>query len=788
MVFDSASGEPIKGAMVSIEGTDFRDFTSQKGHFVISNVPNGDYTIVITRLGYQTLKHGFGIIEGETKKIDFALSVKPIQLNEIIVTRTSLVGNKERLIKIPGSAHFLGAEDLAKFEYNDISRILREIPGINIQEEDGYGLRPNIGLRGTGVDRSQKIAIMEDGVLIAPAPYSAPAAYYFPTVGRMNSIEVRKGSSQIKYGPFTTGGAINMISTPIPADFAGRVELLYGEDEARRIHTTAGNTFKNFGFMAETFQEKVDGFKKLDGGGNTGYDKKDYTVKLSLFTDRDSRVYQQVQFKLSQTDEISNETYLGLTDADFAASPFRRYAGSQQDEMNTDHDQIQARYFIKPSDNIDVTTTIYRNEFKRNWYKLDKVRATATGNAVGISRILAEPETYAREYDIITGQTSPNDNALIVKANNRQYYAQGIESVLGLQFNLHEAEFGVRYHEDELDRFQWEDQYRMQNGVMMLTSAGTPGTESNQISNAKAWASFFQLNLSFGKLLAVPGIRYENIKLSRVDYGKSDPQRLGADLTSRENKVVVIIPGAGLDYRFTNRFSAFLGVHKGFAPPGSSEGTNPEESINYELGIRYRESVLNFQGVLFFNDYSNLLGSDLTASGGTGTGDQFNGGEVDVKGLELSLNYNIAAIFSRIRHVVPLRLTYTYTDGKFKNEFESEFEPWGKVAKNDELPYLPKHQFYTGLGYETPDFNLNLGAKYVSKMRTTAGQGEFLNSNSTDAHLIIDASADYAIAESVNFFMTVKNMTDEIYVAARRPAGLRPGLPRTLTAGLKTNF
>ena len=35
------------------------------------------------------------------------------------------------------------------------------------------------------------------------------------------------------------------------------------------------------------------------------------------------------------------------------------------------------------------------------------------------------------------------------------------------------------------------------------------------------------------------------------------------------------------------------------------------------------------QGVFFFNDYSNLLGADLAASGGEGTTDQFNGGAVN---------------------------------------------------------------------------------------------------------------------------------------------------------------
>ena len=81
-------------------------------------------------------------------------------------------------------------------------------------EEDGFGLRPNIGIRAANAGRVSKVTLLEDGVMMAPAPYSNPV--HFPTTMRMASVEVLKGATLLRYGPQTTGGVLKLASTPIP--------------------------------------------------------------------------------------------------------------------------------------------------------------------------------------------------------------------------------------------------------------------------------------------------------------------------------------------------------------------------------------------------------------------------------------------------------------------------------------------------------------------------------------------------------------------------------------------
>lgn len=693
----------------------------------------------------------------------------------------TIIGRQSDVADVPGSAHVLDAEALEIFNDTDILRALRAVPGVYLQEEEGFGLRPNIGIRGSGLDRSARIALLEDGVLIAPAPYASPSAYYFPTQRRMNSLEVLKGPASVVVGPRTTGGALNMISTPIPDDFGANVDLRVGEHKILDLHANIGRGGERISWLLETVQGQSDGFMDVDSpvNGDTGFDIEDYVAKVRIESAQASKLYQSVSFKLGFTDQTSDQTYLGVTDADFQSAPLTRYAASEGDVFESEHEQFQVDYVVDPGHNWRVLATAYRNDFERNWYKLQSV------NGTGLRNVLTDPDTYAAELSWLKGATSPDD-AIVKRANNRSYYSQGLQAEVQWDLGLGDTEValsaGFRLHEDEEDRFQHEDGYRMEDGLLVLTSAGPGGSQTNRISDARATAYFVNAEIRSGSWILTPGVRFEDVELRRFDYSTADPGRDQGPSRVRRNSVSTAIPGIGALYRVNDEWRLLAGMHKGFNPPGPGSSASEESSLNIEAGARYDNGALRFEGIYFVNDYDNLVGTVTESTGGGGDiGDQYDGGKVKVAGFELSGGYEWA--IGQLS--LPMSIEYTWTtDAEFRSAFESNFDPWGDVEVGDQLPYIPEHQLRASAGLEAERWRFNLAANYLGELRTRAGQGAFDPAESIDSRIVWDAVASWQFSDRLSAYLKVDNLLDETYITARRPAGARPGLPRTGYLGL----
>jgi len=710
----------------------------------------------------------------------------------------SIFGSHNQLETATGSAVVIGEAELDLFEFDDIHRVLQSVPGVYIREEDGYGLRPNIGLRGATSERSSKIALMEDGVLIAPAPYAAPGAYYFPMMSRMTQVEVFKGPSAIQYGPNTVGGAINMVSRGItdmaPAEGGkGQIDLAYGQDHYQKAHgfysqkmqTDNALTGKGqVGFLVEGIHLASDGFKELDAvdgtSDDTGFEKNEVLMKLH-YVPTNSPSNQFFQLKMGYGEEVSHETYLGLTDDDFSLNADRRYLASQNDKMDWEHYQLQLSHYIELNSEVSLFSQAYSREFDRDW---DRFNSFVSNRSM--QTILTSPDSGLNKHfiDVLKGEsdTFGNDDALVFTLNDRRYYSRGIESKLTWETNIDNAEVivdtGIRLHQDNVKRLHRATYYDMKSGVMVLN--GTPAEIITQNDDtATAIAAFTNVNAVINDVHLTFGLRIEHIEGESIDILNN---------LKSENTDTVVLPGAGIFYQLTKSQGLLFGVNKGYVPnsPGQEGNVDPEESWNYEFGWRYSSDSLQGEVIGFLNDYSNLKAVCSFSNGCNEELDQeFNGGEIDVYGIEASTstNFNLTKTIS-----IPVKVAYTYSQSEFQNSFDSSFSQWGNVKAGDELPYLPDHQLSVEAGLQGDSWQASLLVKYVSEMPEAAGDNTELAGFMTDELVQIDFSSWLQINEAIKLYAKLDNITDEAVIVSRRPFGARPGKPRQAIVGMKYSF
>jgi Fe(3+) dicitrate transport protein len=691
-----------------------------------------------------------------------------------------IFGNKQALETATGSGFVLNKAALEQFEFDDIHRVLQSVPGVYIREEDGYGLRPNIGLRGATSERSSKIALMEDGVLIAPAPYSAPAAYYFPNISRMTQVEVFKGPSAITYGPNTVGGAINMLSRSVNAKDGGELDLALGQQSYGKAHGHYSKNIGNLGLMLEGVHLRADGFKSLVNDNNTGFVKNGILAKAH-YEFSDDPYNQQVQFKVGYSEEVSHETYLGLTDADFTDAPYQRYAASQNDKFDWEHLQMQASHYIEINPDITLLTQMYRRDFNRDWDRLNSFVSSRS-----IDRVLAAPETGLSErfLRILKGDTDSltSDETLIFTLNDRTFYSQGMQSKLSWDSKLGEADMtvdaGLRIHQDQVERLHRARYFDMVSGQLQYAGHTDEITTSNK-DTTTAIAAFVNSKIQFGDLHTSFGLRVENIEGESNNYLAQ---------TLQNNSDTVVLPGAGVFYQISPELGLLAGINKGFVPnsPGEASDIEPEESWNYELGLRASVADWQIEVIGFFNDYSNLKGSCTFSSGcKTELDVEFNGGEVDIYGAELSASGQFEFANGLL---LPIKIAYTHTQSEFQSSFDSTFSQWGNVSVGDELAYLPENQFNLHVSLTGEKWQLVLAYKYITEMSEAAGTGVELAGVVTSDISQIDLAAWYQINAALKIYVKLDNLTNEANIVSRRPFGARPGKPRQFILGAKYAF
>ena len=697
------------------------------------------------------------------------------------VESVTIIGSKEDAKNLAGSGTVINNEDLEKAMDTDIAKILSAVPGMYMRTEEGYGLRPNISIRGTAIERSGKVAIMEDGVLVAPSPYTSSAAYYFPTTGRIHSVEVLKGPSAVSQGPQTIGGAINLISTPIPELNSGKFVQELGENGMSRTHAYYGGTSGKLGALIEVHEHSSDGFDSIANvGGDTGFDKSDLMIKARYESGNHS-----LTFKMVDLDETSNQTYVGLSQASFNANPRMRYGATAYDEMMNDGEQSSLTY-VGDFDNFDVVFTSWSNDYHRDWFKVsDFNNDSEHGERDDINELISDANNgSANAQAILDGELAVE---IEYKHNNRYYTNDGYQFVISTDIGIHAIKLGYRDMEDSESRvqaYEYADQ-AADGSLSALYGYRGLGGSNNRLRESTATSFYLEDTMDFGRLNLTVGYRSEDYdqRHRRWDEGA------GPNLTAVRNTIVRdtfaendhTTSSFAATYDLNDNVMLVAGFHQGMTP---MFGAEPEEADNTEIGLRFSEGTTNIEAFYFSSDYSNLAAECTLVSGASCDATEsavFSGGEADVSGLEFSGSW----IIEGVGVTYPIALSYTSTDATFNNSSESDY--FGLVAAGDDLPYIPSSSMSLVAGFISDSgLSGNLRLIDVGSSCSIAACGKF---NKIDAHTILDANLKKSLNDSMDVYVIIENILDDENIISRAPSeGARSQKPRTMKVGFSYKF
>lgn len=687
--------------------------------------------------------------------------------------QVDVIGRKPGLLdRVPGSANIITPANLRRLAPVSGNEILRTITGLHAVDEEGVGLRLNLGVRGLNPDRSRNLLMLEDGVPIALAPYGEPEMYYTPSIDRMARLEVLKGSGSILFGPQTIGGVINYITADPPAEPSGSLNARIGNDGFFTTLLRYGTTSGNVGAQVNLLRRQADNLV------TTRFRISDLSTKLKFILGEQS----VLGVKLSAYDENSNSTYVGLTQTMYDNGDYFTNV-APDDELNIRRYSANATYDYVFAPGISLRTTVFGYTTTRNWRRQEFGRTSTTTNRTGV----------------VHGDTTVPGGALYMRNQtgnrNRQFEVAGIEP----RFSMTHQLAGVRNELDLGFRFLYERAFeQLVLGTTYNSSSGN--MRDDEIRTGYARSAFVQ-NRTYitDRLVVSPGIRLESFSYDRnIMRAQFNGVVRDTNLVAGSN-LLQFIPGLGISYQLSEGSSVFAGVHRGFAPPrvkdaitsaGEALNLDAELSWNYELGTRLSPvDGIAVEVTGFFLDFSNQIIPVSQSSGGTGTG-LVNGGRSRHIGAEAGFTIDLGQMLeSEYSVILNTNATYvraTFSADRFLTQSGNRIN-----VKGNSLPYAPQWFVSSSVAFLAPfGGSVQATANFIDKQFSDEFNTVQATTNGLTglipAHVVFDLSARYGI-EPLNaaFSLSIKNLFDKRYIASRRPEGIKVGLPRFVTAGIE---
>lgn len=781
------NNKPLSNVNVGLIGTPYGTSTDDKGQFQIDKLQPGMFILGATMLGYDDQSQQVRIREGETTQVNLMLPSRIYTMPQV-----NVIASKKGIFEtVPGSLTYIDQAQIQLINPVSGNEVLRRSPGVHVVDEEGMGMRANIGIRGLDPDRSRSVLILEDGIPVALAPYGEPELYYTPAIDRMAGVEILKGSGSILYGPQTIGGVINYITADPPLEQTGHATIRGAQGGFYTAMVSYGNSTDKAGYNVNFLH------KQADSVGISNFKINDLSAKIRLQGGDKSTI----ALKLGVYDETSNSTYVGITQAMYDAGGAFDFARVSPDDVLAIRRYSAAlihNYFF--NNTTRLTTTAYGYTTTRNWQRQDF--AYNTFNPEG--DLNPPPSNFT---GVVWGDETIPGGAIYMRNTtgnrNRQFEVAGAETRLQSDYfiNNMKSEFiaGARF----LYERAFEQRINGSNG-----SSSSGSLMEDEIRTGIGSSAFAHNRFSVTQRISVTaGLRLENFSYERdIRRGRF---QIGDQVLLRDTTLVAgssltqLIPGAGFNILLGGASTLFGGIHRGFAPPRvkdavSNDGyvyqLDAEKSWNYEMGIRQNTPWgVSWELTGFYMDFANQVIPVSESSGGQGVG-LVNGGRTFHRGAEFAVIAEVSQWWQAGPYSVTLDAGLTRVDARFNaDRFVGPDNNMLNIRGN-KTPYSPEWIANSALVFKHNNgWMARLAVNHVEKQYADILNTETPSTNGRTgiipAYTVFNGCVAYRIDRiSTTFRVSAQNLTDERYIVTRRPQGIRLGLPRMFTAGISVDI
>lgn len=196
---------PVELATIQLQGTSFGTKTDSLGHFLIRSIPNGQFTVVVTALGFLTVEKNIMLTSNQNLELTFLLEPKQVAMQEVVVSATMKEVTK---LQSPVPVEVYTAKFFKSNPTPTIFDALQHINGVRPQLNCNVCNTGDIHINGL---EGPFTMVMIDGMPIVSGLSTVYGLSGIPP-SLIDRVEIIKGPSSTLYGSEAVGGLINVIT------------------------------------------------------------------------------------------------------------------------------------------------------------------------------------------------------------------------------------------------------------------------------------------------------------------------------------------------------------------------------------------------------------------------------------------------------------------------------------------------------------------------------------------------------------------------------------------------